>query len=342
MIKISGNRSFQLEQCYLLLTRRCNLSCTHCIRSSDSSFNEYIKLELVNRIIADLSSKFPYATLLLSGGEPTLHPDFGEIVQLALNSFKKVIVNTNGMNLKRLKQINLKKTHNLEIQISIDGDLSLHESIRGNNTFYRTLSHIDELSKAGYKVIIASTISNKNIDTMMNLDLDLIKLAFMQWNLKRIVGYGRANDLNDINTEQWNRFVSYTHKNFLNSYRIKINPMFSLQSILQLKNSTNTTSNRANCGTGRSKLYINPNGSVYPCACMEEQIIGNFNNETFTVIQPRLESFDVIPGPDSICHKCYAWKKCQGGCPGISRRMQSEGDPRCPIVKKFNYDQKHN
>ena len=63
---------------------------------------------------------------------------------------------------------------------------------------------------------------------MMNLDLDLIKLAFMQWNLKRIVGYGRANDLNDINTEQWNRFVSYTHKNFLNSYRIKINPMFSL------------------------------------------------------------------------------------------------------------------
>lgn len=105
MIKISGNRSFQLEQCYLLLTRRCNLSCTHCIRSSDSSFNEYIKLELVNRIIADLSSKFPYATLLLSGGEPTLHPDFGEIVQLALNSFKKVIVNTNGMNLKRLKQI---------------------------------------------------------------------------------------------------------------------------------------------------------------------------------------------------------------------------------------------
>ncbi len=342
MKEISDNTSFELEQCYLLLTRRCNLSCTHCIRSSDSSFNEYIKLELANLIITDLSSKFPYATLLLSGGEPTLHPNFGEIVHTALNSFSKVIINTNGMNLKRLKQINLNNAHNLEIQISIDGDLSLHESIRGSNTFYRTLSHIDELSKAGYKVIIASTVSNKNIDSMLNLDSELTKLVFQQWNLKRIVGYGRASDLNDIKTEQWNSFVSYVHKNFQNIFRIKINSMFSLASILKMQNSTKPTSNRANCGTGRSKLYINPNGTVYPCACMEEQIIGNFNNETFSTIQTKLENFSVTPTPDSICQRCYAWKQCQGGCPGISRRMNSKGDPRCPIVKKFNYAQKYN
>ena len=116
--------------------------------------------------------------------------------------------------------------------------------------------------------------------------------------------------------------------------------MFSESAICNAANIA-TSSNRPNlstqnCGTGRSKLYINPNGTVYPCACMEKKITGDFKIDTVNAILNKLSVLPIQPKREATCHTCPAWELCHGGCPGASSRakLPNLGDPRCSNALK--------
>lgn len=294
-------------------------------------------LELCEDIFVKLASSNSTFQALLSGGEPTLHPNFEDICSLAYRYFEKTIINTNGLNLHKIKRIK-RFNDKISIQISIDGDEKFHESIRGLNTYHKTLSNIEAITELGFKVTIATTVSNKNITSLKSLDDDLESLAFYQWNLKRIVGYGRANDEEDISTQDWNMLVDSVYAGFCNASRASIRPMFSLRNIATSEFSSSTNEELSNigtnCGTGRSKMYVNPDGTVYPCACMEENIVGDFHSDSYTRVAHALSNIDILPSKYSICYQCRAFSQCKGGCPGIGGRNLSQGDPRCLIVNK--------
>ncbi len=298
-----------------------------------------MSVELCEKIFTEFSSCAQGAQLLISGGEPTLHPKFLDIVSKAYDIFDNIMINTNGLNFYKLSKLAPLKDK-VKIQISIDGDFPTHESIRGEGTYYKTLENVNKLSNLGFKVIIATTVANNNIKSMSGLDDDLDKTDFSLWNIKRIVGYGRAEDNDDISSDHWNGFYRNVKIGFANKPRISIQPMFSIETIAKMDVSTYSNSDLSlrgvNCGTGRSKLYINPNGTVYPCACMEHKIVGDFGQESYLSISEKLANLNISPKKSSICQKCRIWNLCQGGCPGIGERNFNNGDPRCPIVAKAN------
>lgn len=329
---------FQLEQMYLLLTRKCNLSCSHCIRSSNPSFVEMIDIDLAFHIIDELSSIRKEAVILISGGEPTLHPSFYKIVEKSAKSFKKVVVNSNGLRFSQLKR--LTDFENVSIQISLDGDAKTHNKIRGEGTFNKTLININKLSELDITVTIASTVTKHNLYSFYELDRNLSQINFLYWNVKRVVGSGRADDKDDVITPEWNKFVSKIKYESTNSRRLRIAPMFSETAIYNSANlpikSKHSRLLAQNCGTGRSKLYINPNGTVYPCACMEENITGDFKTDSTNDILNSLGNLPIKPKLEATCHKCPAWDLCHGGCPGASSRARfpNLGDPRCSNALK--------
>ncbi len=335
---------FQLDQIYLLLTRKCNLSCSHCIRSSNPYFTEVIDKDLAFRIIDELSAIRKDASMLISGGEPTLHPNFYEIVTKSAENFKNIVINTNGLRFKQLK--NIANFQNVSIQISIDGDETTHDNIRGEGTYKRTLSNINKLSKLGINVIVATTVTKHNYHSIQTLDHELTNISFYYWNIKRVVGSGRADDTDDLTTFAWNDFAYKIKNESINLDRLRIATMFSENAIYNAANSNidakNTNLLAHNCGTGRSKLYINPNGTVYPCACMEEIISGDFKSNSADSILSALGHLSIEPQQEASCHNCPAWKLCHGGCPGAAMRTKfpALGDPRCPVVSKgiINYD----
>ena len=332
---------FELRQIYLLLTRKCNLSCSHCIRSSTPFFTEMIDTQLALDILEQLHVIRREATLMISGGEPTLHPNFKQIVRAGLERFDRVVVNSNGLRLNPLLETCMHPA--AEIQISVDGDEITHDRIRGNGTFEKTISNINKLSDAGIFVTIATTINNSNCNSIKNLDQVLADSRFSRWNVKRVVGSGRASDADDISTYEWNRLVGEFQRTTLNGNRSRISFMFSEQGI-QAASRTNDDIAlnvvNANCGTGRSKLYINPNGTVYPCACMENLIIGNFINQSAIEVLNLLNNLGVEPTSEAACRICPAWKVCRGGCPGAAKRTSAPGlgDPRCPLAAAGRVD----
>ena len=70
----SASRVLQLN-----LTRRCNLACKHCYSiSSDRAYPGELTTPEIFAVMDDLDA-FRVPVLILSGGEPLLHPDIWEI-----------------------------------------------------------------------------------------------------------------------------------------------------------------------------------------------------------------------------------------------------------------------
>ena len=59
------------------LTSACNFACPHCVDSTIINTGESLKLEEIKLSIDILKARGLLSVILLGGGEPTLHKDFG-------------------------------------------------------------------------------------------------------------------------------------------------------------------------------------------------------------------------------------------------------------------------
>src|SRR5438874_5698122 len=80
------------------LTKRCNLECAHCYISAGPSESAAAELDTAEcrAIVDQLLAVNPAPLLILSGGEPLLRRDLGEIAGYASGKGATVVVGTNG------------------------------------------------------------------------------------------------------------------------------------------------------------------------------------------------------------------------------------------------------
>ncbi len=83
------------------VTDRCNLACPTCYASSSPTFGNHRSLEEIEFMLdAVVASEGEPDVVQISGGEPTIHPQFFEILDLAKSKpIKHLMVNTNGVQL---------------------------------------------------------------------------------------------------------------------------------------------------------------------------------------------------------------------------------------------------
>lgn len=82
----------------LILTHQCNQQCPFCFTGfrEQKATRSLVSLEHFQKMLAFLRvNKIPQIRLL--GGEPTLHPQFTEILHLALQENKQIIIFSNGL-----------------------------------------------------------------------------------------------------------------------------------------------------------------------------------------------------------------------------------------------------
>ncbi len=73
----------------LSLTSKCNLECKYCYLGDRAEYS-LKKADVLNEL-----NNSDEETLYLTGGEPTLHPNFNEILNKGLSLFSNVIFFTN-------------------------------------------------------------------------------------------------------------------------------------------------------------------------------------------------------------------------------------------------------
>jgi uncharacterized radical SAM superfamily Fe-S cluster-containing enzyme len=151
--------------CFALVevTNRCNLRCPVCYASANEATAEEPSLaELEDRFRFILSSEKDPPTLQLTGGEPTVRPDFPEIVKTARKlGFTDITLSTNGVTLAKdsTLAVRLAKAGLSEVTLQFDGvSDDVYVRIRGIPLLREKIAAIKNLQTAGLNIAVAATL----------------------------------------------------------------------------------------------------------------------------------------------------------------------------------------
>jgi MoaA/NifB/PqqE/SkfB family radical SAM enzyme len=138
------------------VTNECNLACLHCIEESGpgKAFRDELNEAEVFRFLEQVMDRqVPY--LSFSGGEPTLHPLFFEMVGYVCGRNAQLKVETNGHGVSVEKAARLKSLGVKAVQISLDGaSRETFNRMRVRGDFDFAIEGIRNLHDAGVPVEI--------------------------------------------------------------------------------------------------------------------------------------------------------------------------------------------
>jgi MoaA/NifB/PqqE/SkfB family radical SAM enzyme len=157
------------------ITRRCNLKCVHCYSDSTSAvYPGELDWDQCKAVVDDLAD-FKVPALLLSGGEPTIHPHFFELAEYATGKGLRLTLSTNGTLLDPERAARVKDIGFSYVGISLDGIGATHDHFRGVQGAYdKAVQAFRNCRAVGQKVGLRLTLSQHNIEDLDRI-LDLIE-----------------------------------------------------------------------------------------------------------------------------------------------------------------------
>lgn len=292
-----------VESLMIAITNKCNLQCLHCGFEAGPNEEKGIETDIIKKLI--IENKF-LKEITLTGGEPLLHPDFEELIDVLQNEFKgKKILMTNGT---LINNYNIKKIGTVfnSISISIDGATrETCDKIRGNGVFDRVIETIKNLHEVGIEDIsLSMTITDYNdqeeekfIKLCENLDVEpIIRDLFLMGRAKK--------NKNLLESKIKNLTSNISEENFLEECKkIKLN---------------------GKCNAGKKSLYVQYDKSLYPCPVAATQSkfkMGTIDDEHIQlenivkVIDDNAgykEFTKISPEKISPCSECIVNKFCWG------------------------------
>ena len=139
----------------------CNLSCDYCcVRSSPSAPRRELGLARVQRIASEAPA-LGVCEIFVTGGEPFLLADIGEVLAACAASAPTTVL-TNGMLFggRQLAALLSLPRDRVTIQISLDSPTAeCHDAHRGQGTWARARVGIERARAEGFRVRLAATVS---------------------------------------------------------------------------------------------------------------------------------------------------------------------------------------
>ena len=177
------SRRPNLKLCFLEITTRCNYKCKHCFGYSEKKFKSAeIPYERVKEIVKD------YSFITISGGEPTVHSRFDDVLKMLSNK-KVVSIVTNGSHPEYVK-----KYRNYVWGTSVDGDETYHDANRGvNGAFSKAMEVLKE-----EHTYISSCVSEESFS-------QIPYLCSLAETLKRPITFTyKSPEVNRVTIKKWN------------------------------------------------------------------------------------------------------------------------------------------
>ena len=150
------------------LTNRCNFSCVHCIRTEDGPHYD-LPVAIVNKVLTEVQTYLPVSLVAFTGGEPTLHPQFADIVELVTTHGYRFTFVTNGWSFPQtFAKIQAWKSALESISLSLDGaSESTHDTLRRQpGSFRRLLQAISLCRMHGIPVQLNMVVTRANRDEL--------------------------------------------------------------------------------------------------------------------------------------------------------------------------------
>jgi mycofactocin radical SAM maturase len=312
------------------ITPRCNLSCRHCL-SGGGDWNSGAELDFDRcRRFIDQLGRMEVFQINFGGGEPFLREDFVDILDYAHSKGITTCVSTNGTVHDARLAGKLARMKLLRIQVSLDGaTAAVNDAIRGAGTFERILTGLELFVKHGVPHLSVNTVVTRANFHEIGLLCALARRYGIQSRLSRFRPSGKARAAwRDLHLD---RDQVLGLADFLNAHPEVLtgDSFFSIADERRRRLGLNA------CGAARMTCCILPDGSVYPCAFLQDEpfLGGNILRETLEEIWLHAPSFTRLRSIRvDACAGCSRFSLCHGGCPAVANFLEKSPDrpdPEC-------------
>jgi MoaA/NifB/PqqE/SkfB family radical SAM enzyme len=181
----------------LHLTGRCNLECVHCYMDGSPRRRDALPYDWVARTLRDAPA-LGIGTVFLTGGEPTLYPQFDAVLaQAAETEGLSVTLCTNATRLKP-HHAALFARLGIDVHVSIDGPAAFHDRFRARpGAFDGARRGIAMLTAAGVKVTVTTTVTRDNLALFGAVADFAVAAGIARLLVQPLLDLGRAGGIAD-------------------------------------------------------------------------------------------------------------------------------------------------
>lgn len=126
------------------LTNVCNLHCSYCLRDEEALYQtraRFFPVDLLRRILHDARESAGVSFVSFTGGEPTLHPQLGEVLEAVAAEGMRAGFVSNGWHFDRVwPSLDAHRAAVSVVAFSVDGGTrDAHDRWRGSGSFDRVI-----------------------------------------------------------------------------------------------------------------------------------------------------------------------------------------------------------
>lgn len=278
------------------ITSRCNIRCKHCYIGEKENLQLPVEsnMEIAKRI-----AKSGAFVVTISGGEPLVVEELPQIAAYLLEEKMKLHIFTNGILLpdfiNRLEdECGSTYKNMLEFNISLDGMQEVHDFMRGEGVFEKTVTGMKFVLERGYSVKTNTTVIPKNINDVIPLIVFCREIGVSSSQFSNLINRGWAIDNQDqlkMTESDQERFAS-TLRNFTmekgRNYNVFYSPLDKTGNVndpivYRFEDGKQKAIGKDTwkCGAGKGKCVINEKGDALCCPFFEESKIGNILAKDF-------------------------------------------------------------
>ena len=297
------------------LTYACNLACVHCLSSSGKRDPRELSTEQCMAIIDELE-RMQVFYVNIGGGEPTVRPDFWELVDYATAHHVGVKFSTNGIRITPQVAERLAAGDYVDVQISLDGATAeVNDAVRGPGSFAMATRALENLAAAGFAdPKISVVVTRHNVGQLDDFQA-LAQRYGATLRITRLRPSGRGADVwDDLHPTRDQQKGLYDWLVAHGERVLTGDSFFHLAGL----GAPGALAGLNMCGAGRVVCLIDPVGDVYACpfAIHEKFLAGNVCDGGFAEVWRNSELFAELRRPQSAgaCGSCGHYDSCRGGC----------------------------
>jgi mycofactocin radical SAM maturase len=295
------------------LTYGCNLACIHCLSSSGRRDPAELSTAEAKAFLDELAALSVFY-VNVGGGEPTLRPDFDELVEHAVSRRIGIKFSTNGTTMTEARARRLASMDYVDVQVSIDGATAeTNDRVRGIGSYAAARTAMENLAAAGFAGFkISVVVTRHNVSELDGLD-QLAGSYGAQLRLTRLRPSGRGVDT-------WDELhPTAVQQRELYSWLLDRPHVLTGDSFFHLSALGAPLPGLNLCGAGRVVCLVDPVGDVYACPFVlhPEFKAGSVRGSGgFTGVWRTSELFTGLREPETegACSACGSFDACHGGC----------------------------
>ena len=296
------------------LTYACNLACVHCLSSSGRRDPHELSTAESKAVIDELE-RMQVFYVNIGGGEPTVRPDFWELVDYATAHHVGVKFSTNGVKITREVADRLAASDYVDVQISLDGATpEVNDAVRGRGSYATAVRAMEHLDRAGFRGFKLSVVVTRHNAGQLDAFKKIADRYGAQLRLTRLRPSGRGADV-------WDELhpLPEQQRELYQWLLAHGDDVLTGDSFFHLSAYGESLPGLNLCGAGRVVCLIDPVGDVYACpfAIHDAFLAGNIRDPGgFAAVWRESPLFLDLRRPQTggACTRCSAYDACRGGC----------------------------